>query len=237
VAGASSPRYVEIANALRQQALRTPAGRPMPSESELAATFGVSRMTARQAVKALQAEGLVYRVPGAGTFSSGTEKHRAMGQLRSFTRDMTEKGHQVRSQVLTAEWFEPTAEEAADLALSPQSRAIRIDRVRYADDTPMALEKVRLAPRCSFVLTHDLAVSSMHAIMEERDIIPTEAFGTLVAASADPEDAARLGVDVGSPLLVERRQIDDQHGTRIESTETRYVGSEYVFDVHLRRPQ
>jgi GntR family transcriptional regulator len=236
LAGASTPLYVEIAEALRQQARRTPAGQPLPSETELAATFGVSRMTARQAVKALQAEGMVYRVPGAGTFSSGSEKHRAMGQLRSFTSEMSEKGSSVRSQVIKAEWIEPTPEGAADLGLAPYGRAVQIVRVRYADDTPMAVESVMLTARCSFVLTHDLNANSLHAILEERGIIPTEAFGTLVAASATEDDAARLGVAVGSPLLVERRRIDDQHGTRIETTETRYVGGRYVFDVHLRRP-
>jgi len=82
----------------------------------------------------------------------------------------------------------------------------------------------------------DLTSSSLHALLEERGIVPTEAFGTLVAAGATSQDASRLGIEVGAPMLVERRRIDDQHGTRIESTETRYVGSEYVFDVHLRRP-
>lgn len=236
MASATVPKYIEIADALRRQASQTPAGEALPSESELAATFGVSRMTARQAVKSLQAEGLVYRVPGAGTFSSGSEKHRAMSQLRSFTSEMSEKGASVRSQVICAEWFEPSLPEAADLRLAPNSRAIRIIRVRYADDMPMAVENATLTPRCSFVLTHDLSKESMYELLEERGIIPTDAVGTLIAAGATKQDAARMGVKVGSPLLIERRCIDDQSGVRIESTETRYIGGRYVFDVHLRRP-
>jgi len=228
--------YVEIAEALRHQVRKTPAGEPLPSELELAEQFGVSRMTARQAVKALQAEGLVYRVPGSGTFSSGYETHRAMSELRSFTSEMLEKGLSVRSQVIHADWIDPGSATTAELGLAPGSRAVRVMRVRYANDAPMAVETVTLTPRCSFVLTHDLNGSSLHALLEERGIVPTEAFGTLVAASATSQDASRLGIEVGAPMLVERRRIDDQHGTRIESTETRYVGSEYVFDVHLRRP-
>jgi len=92
----------------------TLAGELLPSELELAAQFGVSRMTARQAVKSLQPEGLVYRVPGSGTFSSGYEKHRAMSELRSFTSEMLGKGRSVRSQVIHADWINPDSATTAE---------------------------------------------------------------------------------------------------------------------------
>lgn len=234
--GASLPLYVEIADALRRQVRKSHVGAPLPSETELAAQFGVSRMTARQAVKAVEAEGLLYRVPGRGTFASGGETHRAMGELRSFTSEMREKGMSVRSEVIDAGWVELDAPGSAVLQLSPGTRAVRVTRVRFADDIRMATETATLTPRCSFILDHDLGSSSVHELLEERGIVPTEAFGTLVACAATAEDAERLAVEVGSPMLVERRRINDQHGTRIENTETRYAGSHYVFDVHLSRP-
>jgi GntR family transcriptional regulator len=234
--GASVPLYLEIAQELRRRVKEVRAGEALPSETDLALQFGVSRMTARQAVKSLEAEGLLYRVPGSGTFASGREAHRAMGELRSFTSEMNEKGLVVRSKVLEADWIVPDAATRAELGLSLQTRAVRILRIRYANDVAMAVERVTLSARCSFVLDHDLNDNSLHALLEERGIIPTEAFGTLVAARAEEHDAEHLGVEIGSPLLVERRRIHDQHGTRIESTETRYAGEEYVFDVHLRRP-
>lgn len=229
------PRYVVIEKELREKLARARAGDPLPSESELSTRFGVSRMTARQAVKSLEAEGLVYRIPGSGTFASGTEAHRTMGVLRSFTDELQRRGAAVSSRVLAAEWCDPDAETLASLTLQPGSRAIRIRRVRLADGEPLALETVNLPPRCSFVLAHDLARNSLHQLLEDHGITPTEAVGTLVAAAADEDDARHLGVEVGLPLLVEHRQISDQHGDRMESTETRYVGSKYVFDVHLRR--
>jgi GntR family transcriptional regulator len=233
--GSGVPLYVEISDALRRRARKAPAGQALPSETELAAQFGVSRMTARQAVKTLEAEGLLYRVPGSGTFASGHEAHRVLNELRSFSSEMSERGYRVRSEVLDQRWVATDPQLQADLALAPRSRAIFLERVRYADDVPMALERTYLTPRCSPVLELDLAAASLHAALEEIGIRPTESFGSLVAALAGPDDVEHLKVDAGSPLLVEVRRIDDQHGTRIERTETRYAGNEYVFDLQLRR--
>jgi GntR family transcriptional regulator len=233
--GSGVPLYVEISDALRRRARKAPAGQALPSETELAAQFGVSRMTARQAVKTLEAEGLLYRVPGSGTFASGHEAHRVLNELRSFSSEMKERGCQVRSEVLDQRWVATDPQLQADLALAPKSRAVYLERVRYADDVPMALERTYLTPRCSPVLELDLSTASLHAALDEIGIRPTESFGSLVAALAGPDDVAHLKVAAGSPLLVEVRRIDDQHGTRIERTETRYAGNEYVFDLQLRR--
>jgi GntR family transcriptional regulator len=192
-------------------------------------------MTARQAVTALEMDGLVYRVPGSGTFASGNEAHRPLGVLRSFTEDMAERGVTVTSRVLESGWVQPDAKTRADLALTPKSRAVRVVRVRLGDGDPMALESVVLPPRCSFVLDEDLATHSLHQLLRDRGIVPHEAVGGLVAAAADAHDVKHLRIAKGSPLLVERRRIVDEHGEPMESTETRYVGSRYVFDVRLRR--
>lgn len=65
----------------------------------------------------------------------------------------------------------------------------------------------------------------------------SDATGTLVATGATgatANDAQLLSVEEGSPMLVERRRIDDQHGAHIQSTETRYIGPRYVLDILLR---
>jgi GntR family transcriptional regulator len=235
VAKARPPRYLEIADELRTRLTRSAAGDPIPSETDLAERFGVSRMTARQAVQSLASEGLVYRIKGSGTFASGTETHRTMGVLRSFTEEMLERDITVTSTVLSAEWITPELPLLAELNLAPGSRAVQVIRVRLGNGEPLAVETVALTPRCSFVLDFDLSNHSLHQLLQERDIVPTTARGTLVATVASMTDATRLDVPTGSAILVERRRIDDQHNERIESTETRYVGSRYVFDVALTK--
>ena len=230
------PRYVEIADGLRRQLNGAKAGDPVPSETELAAQSGVSRLTARQAVKLLEAEGLVYRVAGSGTFATGGRgAHRTMGELRSFTEEMRQRGISVASRVLEQGWDAPDAGVRADLELAEGSRVVRIARVRLGNGKPLAVETAQLHPRCSFLLDFDLSTMSMHALLEARGIVPTQAIGTLVVVAAGERDSELLEIEEGSPVLVERRRIVDQHGSRIESTETRYVGPMYVLDIQLQR--
>jgi DNA-binding GntR family transcriptional regulator len=229
------PRYIEIAEDLRRQLERAQANDPMPSEADLSLQFGVSRMTARQAVKLLEGEGLLYRVPGSGTFATGRSAHRNVAELRSFTEEMRLRGISVTSQVIDLSRSVPRPQVRADLALADGIAVIHVERVRLGDGRPLALESVHLHPRASFVLDFDLSERSIHALLESRGLVPSEASGTVVAEAADERVSKLLSVQVGEPLLVERRRIVDQHDAPLESTETKYVGNRYVFDVHLQR--
>lgn len=158
-----------------------------------------------------------------------------MGELRSFTEEMRQRGISVVSRVLEQGWDEPDATLRADLELAEGSRVVKVARIRIGNGNPLALETAHLHPRCSFLLDFDLSAMSMHALLEARGIVPTQAIGTLEAVPATARDAGHLEIEEGSPVLVERRRIVDQHGSRIESTETRYVGPMYVLDIQLQR--
>ncbi len=84
------PLYYQIQQRLLEQirsgALK--AGEPVPSEQEIAARLGVSRMTARQAVKSLCHLGVAYSQRGKGTFVSGTKLEKNFRQVLSFSEEM-----------------------------------------------------------------------------------------------------------------------------------------------------
>ena len=86
------PRYYEIEQALRARVAKLAAGRPVPSDAELCEEFGVSRMTARNAMAQLVAGGLVQRDPGRGTFVAEQPVHRQAGSLISFSDEMRRRG-------------------------------------------------------------------------------------------------------------------------------------------------
>ena len=100
MAGRPPPRYEEIAAYLRELVAEREPGDRLPSESELCARFGVSRMTARHAVQQLEQEHLVHRRRGKGTFVSARPVPRLLGSPLSFTESTQRRGRRATSRVV-----------------------------------------------------------------------------------------------------------------------------------------
>jgi GntR family transcriptional regulator len=229
------PRHQAVERHLRSRIANLTPGDAIESDAELTALFNVSRMTVRQAAQRLADEGLIYRVPGVGTFVAEPKVHRDMARLRSFTEEMALRGAIATSRVLVAELRTGSPDELAALHLTPRSKVTYVRRLRLADDRPIAIEDVVLPMSCSAVLDEDLAHGSLHDALRALGEEPTSAAGALVAENADDEDAALLEVPTGTALLVESRLIVNQHGEPLEKTQTRYAGDEFVFHVALTR--
>ncbi|WP_350274961.1 GntR family transcriptional regulator [Kribbella sp. HUAS MG21] len=231
----SIPRHQAVERHLRSRIAGLRPGDAIESDAELTALFDVSRMTVRQAAQRLADEGLIYRVPGVGTFVAEPKVHRDMARLRSFTEEMDRRGAVAGSRILTAGIRTGSNDEAAALHLPPGSKVVHVRRLRLADGKPIAIEDVVLPMSCSAVLTEDLEHSSLHDALRALGEQPTSASGTLVAVNAGPEDAELLEVAPGTALLVEERLIVNQEGHPLEKTQTRYAGDEFVFHIALAR--
>ena len=224
-----TPRYYEIEQALRARIATLQPHEPLPSDAQLCEEFGVSRMTARNAVQRLVQEGLVYRVPGRGTFVADESVHRTATHVLSFTDEMRRRGRTPTSRVVATERRAATADERNRLGTDD---VVALRRVRLADDEPVALETaVFPATRVAPVLAADLERESLFQALARAGIVPTAGRAALSAEAATTDDARLLGVRRGDPLLVERRLIRDQDGDPLEWTESRYVGSRYGLDV------
>jgi GntR family transcriptional regulator len=222
------PRYYEIEQALRARISSLEPHSPLPSDAELCEEFAVSRMTARGAVQRLVHEGLVYRVPGRGTFVADRAAHRSATHILSFSDEMRRKGREPRSRVVESRRRSATEMEQERLGVD---EVVVVRRVRLADDAPIALETAVFPARVAGVLGADLERESLFEVLSKAGTIPTAGRATVSALSASAEEARLLEIKKGDALLVERRLIRDQDGEPLELTESRYVGSRYGLDV------
>jgi GntR family transcriptional regulator len=227
-----TPRYYEIEQVLRTRIAQLEPDEPLPSDAMLCEEFGVSRMTARNAVQRLVQDGLVYRVPGRGTFVAGGPAHRQAAKVMSFSDQMRRDGKTPSSRLVERLVRPATVREAQRLGLRNGTSVIAVRRVRLADGDPIALELAVFGDDCApAILAADLERDSLHATLVADGRLPTSGRGRLTAETAGAEDARLLEVPAGEPLLVERRLIVDQDGKPLELTESRYVAARYNLDV------
>jgi GntR family transcriptional regulator len=232
----NAPRYVEIADHLRQLVARAAPGDRLPSDAELCDRFGVSRMTARHAVQVVAGEGLLYRRRGQGTFvASRPVVPRLLGSPLSFTESMRRRGLTATSRLLAAELIDPAPDDVQALHLSGGERVVLVERLRLADGVPMAIERAVLAPDLAPVLREDLGAVSLHAAMERLGRVPTRAQARVSARLADARERRLLGHGPAGVLLCERRVISDADDVPLEHTETRYAAERYVFETVVHR--
>lgn len=228
------PQYRQIEQVLRERLAAMQPGERLPSDAELCAEFGVSRMTARNAMGRLAEDGLVRREPGRGSFVAQLPAHRRANRLMTFTREMIRAGRVPSSRILTRTVRPSTTTEADALELRPRDPVVDLRRLRLADDQPIALESaVLVGDTAPAVMTADLEHGSLHEALTRAGFALRRGTGTIGAARATPEDARLLAIRAGDPLLVERRTIVDNGGRRIERTESRYPADRYGLDVQF----
>jgi GntR family transcriptional regulator len=206
---ASQPAYVAIAGSLRAriEAGELPPHTPVPSERELSQAFGVSRMTARQAVAQLEQEGYVYRRPSRGTFVA---EPRIPLRIGSFTDEIVRAGRRPGAEVVWCETAEATEAVRQGLGLGPGERVHGLQRLRRANGEPLALETTYIPEAlCPDLLAGPLDGSLWAALRERAGVVPARAAATIEVVAIDAPAARRLQVPAGSPgLLLVRRSFD-----------------------------
>ena len=227
-----APLYQQLQGALRE-AIQKNLLKPqdtLPAERDLAEEFSVSRITVRKALDGLVSEGLLVRRQGAGTFVSGrVEKN--FSKLTSFTEDMAARGRTSHSVWLSRSEGAVTPDESLTLGLSPGTRVYRFNRIRYADDAPMALEYSTIPAFC--LPSVDAVGSSLYAALEEAGQRPTRALQRLRAVLFTAEQAKLLGVEEkAAGLFIERRGFLE-NGRAVEVTQSYYRGDAYDFVAEL----
>jgi GntR family transcriptional regulator len=233
---ANGPLYLSLKNnilkAIEGGALRP--GDALPSERDIAELAEVSRVTVRKAVQNLVTEGLLVQRHGSGTFVAPRIERvqQSLSSLTSFTEDMARRGLSSESVWLGRGLYPPSPEEMVTLGLSATDRVARVERLRLADGTPLAIERASLAE--ATLPDPSVVETSLYACLKESGNRPVRAIQRLSAALLEKEDAELLGVAPGSATLNIERISYLPSGKVIEFTRSRYRGDAYDFVAELR---
>lgn len=216
-------RYQAIADDLRRRVEEgaVGSGRLLPSEADLSADYGASRVTVRRALEALRDEGLVESRQGLGWLIAADPLRQALGRLGTIEAQLEGEGRESERRVLDFRYTAPPARVRRWLAADS---VLRVQRLNLADGAPFALVTVWCPESLAAELSRaDVERSPFYELIG----VPLGgATQTIGAAAASATEAERLGVPEGSPVLRCERV------TRSTAGEVVLV-SEHVFPGHL----
>jgi DNA-binding GntR family transcriptional regulator len=201
------PRYLQLAQCIEAALQRDEwiSGDRLPSDAELAATYGVNRHTVARALEHLQSKGLVARVKGHGTFvSPGRLEYRLAADM-SFSNSVARLGLRNSQRVLALEQRTADPEVAAELRLPEGASVVTLERLRFAGQVPLALLRKHYAEAVFPGLRDHLAgkfLSTRELIRRHYDLELKRARSAIEIQPADVRLARALSVPVSTPLLL-----------------------------------
>lgn len=230
--------YIQIREALREQIRQgvLKIGSRVPAEEELAAQYGVSRMTLRQGIADLIDEGVLYRRRGVGTFVAQLHVEHDHNRLASYAESSQAEGFEDHIQVLTREVVPAKLLVATALALSETEPVVRIETLRLADGEPVTVYEEYVPYKlCPELLTADLPPQPAWYFLETRGCKVRRAIQRIEARPADARLASLLGMEEGAPLLCKQRVILAEDGVPVELVLCYNRGDRYSMKMTLVR--
>jgi GntR family transcriptional regulator len=228
------PKGDQIREILENLTRSLAVGTVLPSERVLAERFGVARMTVRQEVDRVVAEGLAARRPGGGTFVAEPRPSRMLAS--SFTQDMVQRGIKPGAKVL--EHRVDTADEdlARELEEPVGTPVLHLIRLRTADGEPMAIERTSLSlNRYPGLDEIDFDEKSLYTELSTRyGVTLGMVSASIVAAPPEPGDAQLLEIDSSTPCLIITSAPRTASGEVIEFGRSIYRSDRYDITVAYR---
>jgi len=211
-------------------------GDAIPSERQLSADLGMSRLTVRAALDDLVRDGYLVRKRGSGTFVSEPKIAQEL-TMTSFTEDMRRRGMVPASRTLDLRTTSAGPWLGRILHVSPSEPIVVVKRLRLADDETMAIETLHvresLVPGLS---AHDLESYSFYTLLSDRygiDIVG--GLQTIEPTVTNEEESDYLGVPLHSPAFLFERTTRSREGGIVEYVRSLYRGDRYRLVTELSR--
>lgn len=233
------PRYLDLAAALQRQIAsgESGVGAQLPTEHELCATHGVSRHTARAALKVLEDQGLIQRRPGLGTRVVATSAVAPFTQPLGGIDALLQYAHEARLSIVSTRQDLLSAADARRLGAPKGGAWLRLDGVRSAKGAPVAATTIRVA-RWIGARPADLA-DALLAVTEQIErrfgVSADRITQRIEAGRLSEEDAGALGARAGEPSLVTVRRYFDAADRLFVVSESRHPAGRFAYEMTYTR--
>lgn len=229
----AEPLYQQLAALLarRIDAGEFDGGRRLPTEPELMARHGVSRVTVRQAIALLARNGRVVARRGKGTFVAAPMMSHDLGVLRGFYDALRDQGIEPRTELLE---FAPGAGRADRTLPEGLDLPVRLRRRYLLDDRPFAIVVAWLPPQAGTIGEARAARLTVYEIVEQ--FLGERVAGADVAIrceTAGRQIARELGLAPASPVLVMERRSVSPAGRLLEFMRIHIVPERYEFRLRV----
>jgi len=225
------PLWAQVCDDLRRRITAGEFEAGFPGELSLTEAYEVSRHTIREAMRVLREEGVIRRERGRGTTLERRRIAASMGTLYSLFDTMTEQGLDQASEVRRLART-VNAVVATKLEVPADTELIVIERVRFADNEPLALDTSWLpASIAAPLLDVDFTATGLYAELTRRCGVTVDSGSERITALIAPRHISEL-LDVSSQtavLAIER--LARSGATAVEWRETYIRGDRFALDV------
>jgi DNA-binding GntR family transcriptional regulator len=228
------PLYYQVASRLQEQIEHgvLPVGGRLENEVELADRLGVSRPTMRKAIAYLVERGMLVRRRGVGTQIVHPKVRRPV-ELTSLYDDLAKTARAPRTEVRSLEVGPASDAVAEALGLAPGREVTSIERIRYADDEPLAIMHNVVPVDVVRLTADDLERRGLYELLRVAGHMPRIANQVVGAKAASAVEARLLGDARGAPMLTMTRTAWDESGRGVEYGSHVYRASRYSFELTL----
>jgi DNA-binding GntR family transcriptional regulator len=228
------PLYFQVAQRIEEliKSGQMPPGFRLENEIALADQLGLSRPTMRQAMQHLVDKGLVVRRRGVGTQVVHGRVRRQV-ELSSLYDDLARADRRPRTEVLSFS-VGPAPDDAAHaLNLADGAEVVAVERLRYAEDEPLALMHNYLPVGLADLTAEKLARHGLYQVLRDSGVRMGVAEQTIGARRAGAREARLLHEPRGAPLLTMARTAYDDAGRVVEFGSHVYRAGLYSFELTL----
>ncbi|KUO50991.1 MAG: GntR family transcriptional regulator [Desulfitibacter sp. BRH_c19] len=229
----SMPLHAQVKEILVKEILSGCYSEKIPSEMELMKRFDVSRSTIRQAINGLVDEGYLEKIHGKGTFLALRPVEEWLGQFRTY-REIIENIGMRPSIKLVSKGKTSSPKDVAEVLGQKEFYAIK--RIKYANEIPIAIEKVYYPIKIGLELAkYNLNNAATYSLLTSMGINLWEAEQIITSAIPTKEQCQVLGIDTSISVLSIERINYDQEENIVEYEKTVFRSDMYSFRVKLGR--